>query len=461
MFPNNSNLAWGRFLAATGLLALTLTLLPARAAHAQACAQTVIVQSGETLSIIAGRTLGNQLAYPQIVAATNAQAATDATFTAIANPNVVPVGAKLCIPGSAASLPAAPAIPTAPAAPAATAVPAAAAVPAVRAAPAASAGGPVAATANTNAPDVEIPVEPETLTIAYLRQQEYPGSEIVVEQTLAPGSNYSRHIVSYESEGLNIDAYMTVPNGTPPATGWPVVVFNHGYIPPEVYRPTERYIAYQDAFARNGYIVLRPDYRGHASSEGEATGAYGSPGYTIDVLNAVASIKQYPAADPNRIGMWGHSLGGFISLRAMLVDPDIKAGVIWAGVVGSYEDMLNNWRRRRNSIPSTIPQRARRWRQQLQEQMGTPAENPAYWRSISANSFLEDLSGPVQFHHGDADGDVPVEFSRTAAQQVLDAGGVSEYYEYPGDDHNLSGYFNTAMERSVAFMDQHVKNAGQ
>jgi hypothetical protein len=54
-----------------------------------------------------------------------------------------------------------------------------------------------------------------------------------------------------------------------------------------------------------------------------------------------------------------------------------------------------------------------------------------------------------------------VEFSRTAAQQVLGAGGVSEYYEYPGDDHNLSSYFTTAMERSVAFMDRYVKNAGQ
>lgn len=439
-----------RLFAALGLLALAAGALPVQPAHAQACVQSVTVQPGETLSTIAGRTLGNQLAYPQIVTATNAAAAADATYTRIANPNVVQVGAKLCIPGSGAAAAApVPAVRPAPAAPAATAVPAGAGVAPVAAGP-----------TNANDAGAEIPVDPESLTIAYLRQQEYPGSEIVVEQTLAPGSNYSRSVVSYESEGLNIDAYMTVPNGTPPPTGWPVVVFNHGYIPPEVYRPTERYIAYQDAFARNGYIVFRPDYRGHAASEGEATGAYGSAGYTIDVLNAVASIKQYPAADPNRIGLWGHSMGGFITLRAMLVDEDIKAGVIWAGVVASYEDMLNNWRRRVNTSP-TIPPRARRWREQLQQEMGTPAENPAYWRSISANSFFDELSGPVQFHHGDNDNSVPVEFSRDAWQQVLDAGGVAEYYEYPGDDHNLSVYFTTAMNRSVAFMDQHVKNAGQ
>jgi dipeptidyl aminopeptidase/acylaminoacyl peptidase len=301
-------------------------------------------------------------------------------------------------------------------------------------------------------------IDPETLTIEYLRRQRTPGSDLVIEERLKPGSNYDRSIVSYLSEGLRLNAYMTVPQGTPPATGWPVIIFNHGYIPPEEYRSTERYIAYVDGFASNGYIVLRPDYRGHAFSEGEATGAYGSPGYTIDVLNALASVKRYPGADPNRIGMWGHSMGGYIALRAMVTDPDVKAGVIWAGVVGSYEDMLNNWRRT-NSIPSSIPTRARRWRAALQEKMGTPEENPEYWNSISANSFLTDLTGPVQLHHGDADESVPVEFSRALEDQITEAGGMVEYYEYPGDNHNISGYFNQAMARSIAFFDEHVKNA--
>ena len=121
---------------------------------------------------------------------------------------------------------------------------------------------------------------------------------------------YDPLLVSYESDGLKIYALLTVPNGDEPATGWPVVIFNHGYIPPAQYRTTERYVAYVDAFARNGYIVFRSDYRGHGSSEGEARGGYGSPDYTIDVLNAVSSIKRFPDADPNRIGMWGHSMGG-------------------------------------------------------------------------------------------------------------------------------------------------------
>jgi dipeptidyl aminopeptidase/acylaminoacyl peptidase len=302
------------------------------------------------------------------------------------------------------------------------------------------------------------PGDPHPLSIEYLRAQEYPGSPITIEQTLSAGSNYSRYLVSYLSEGLKIYAYMTVPFGTKPATGWPVVVFNHGYIPPAVYRPTERYIAYQHAFASNGYIVLRPDYRGHADSEGEPLGAYSDPGYTIDVLNAVSSIKAYPDADPNRLGLWGHSMGGYITARAMVVRDDIKAGVIWAGVVGSYPDMLESWTRR-NNVPASIPQRSRRWRQVLVEQYGSPDENPEFWASISANSFLDDLSGPVQLHHGTNDADVPLLFSELLYNEILTAGKGAEFYIYQGDDHNLATNLGTALQRSVTFFDIHVKNA--
>jgi len=190
------------------------------------------------------------------------------------------------------------------------------------------------------------------LSIESMRKREYPGSEIVVEQTLSPGSNYNRYIVSYKSEGLKIFALLTVPRGDPPEGGWPAIVFNHGYIPPEQYATTERYVAYVDGFASNEYIVIKPDYRGHGNSEGEPQGAYFSPGYTVDVLNAVSSIKNYPSVNPDKIGMWGHSLGGSITLRSMVVSGNIKAGVIWAGVVASYEDMMSNWRRDRPWRPS-------------------------------------------------------------------------------------------------------------
>jgi uncharacterized protein len=294
------------------------------------------------------------------------------------------------------------------------------------------------------------------LSIESLRNGEYPGSDITIEQTLTPGSNYNRYITSYKSEGLKIYALLTVPNGEKPESGWPVVVFNHGFIPPAEYRTTERYIAYTDAFSRNGYIVFRSDYRGHGNSEGRAEGGYGSNAYTIDVLNALSSIKNYKDSDPERIGMWGHSMGGHITLRSMVVNKDIKAGVIWGGVVASYPDLITNWRRG-TTTPSPLPTGARRWRQLLMERFGSPEQNPAFWNSISATSYLKDISGPLQLHHGTADESVPVEFSEKLNDLMRKEGKTVELYTYPGDDHDISTNLSIALSRSVEFFDKFVK----
>jgi uncharacterized protein len=274
---------------------------------------------------------------------------------------------------------------------------------------------------------------------------------------LDPGSNYRRFYAYYLSQGLKIYALLTIPYGEMPAGGWPAIVFNHGYIPPDVYRTTERYIAYVDWLARSGYIVFRIDYRGHDRSEGEPRGAYGDPGYTTDVLNAVSSLQQFPQANRDKIGMWGHSMGGFLTLRSMVVNPDIKAGVIWAGVVVSYEDMAALWRRSSPGPTPTAPTFARRWRQDWTAHYGSPDQNPEFWFTMSSNNFLADLSGPVQLHHGSADESVPLVFSEILYQQGLDAGQMIELYTYPGDNHNLSNQFGAAMTRTIEFFDRYLK----
>jgi dipeptidyl aminopeptidase/acylaminoacyl peptidase len=177
----------------------------------------------------------------------------------------------------------------------------------------------------------------------------------------------------------------------------------------------------------------------------------------VDVLNAVSSVKRYPDADPNRIGMWGHSMGGYITLRAMVIRDDIKAGVIWAGVVASYPDLLAKWRRGPSAaVPTPNP---RSWRNSLIQQYGSPEENPEFWNSISANSYLQDISGPLQLHHGTADEEVPLEFSETLFYQMLNAQKYVELYKYDGDNHNISSNFSTAMQRTVEFFDTYVKQA--
>jgi dipeptidyl aminopeptidase/acylaminoacyl peptidase len=283
-----------------------------------------------------------------------------------------------------------------------------------------------------------------------------PGSDITIEQELARGVNYRRYYASYMSQDLKIYALLTIPDGEQPATGWPAIAFNHGYIPPAQYRTTERYVAYVDWLARSGYIVFRIDYRGNDRSEGVASGAYGSPGYTVDVLNAVASLKRFPQADPNRIGMWGHSMGGFLTLRAMVISPDIKAGVIWSGVVASDPDLLSKWHHGNRPTP-TPSSSGRGWRSGWMAEYGSPQENPDFWNAISANSYLAGISGPLQLHHGTGDTEVPLEFSQTLYDELKQAGKTVEFYTYKDDNHNLSNHFSQAMTRTIEFFNKYLK----
>ncbi len=291
------------------------------------------------------------------------------------------------------------------------------------------------------------------LQIDAMRAHEYPGSDVVIESVLDPGVNYSRYYVSYLSEGLKIYALLTVPNGQKPPTGWPVIIFNHGYIPPTVYRTTQRYIAYVDQIARSGYIVFKSDYRGHDQSEGVAGGPYTQPNYTIDVLNAVASMKRYPDADPNRIGMWGHSMGGYITLRSMVISPDIKVGVIWGGVVAPYPDLFTRWN------PGARLTNAARgsWVYSLEQAYGTVEQNPQFWNSISANAYVKDLNRPIQLHHSTTDEEVPWEYSQMLYDELIAANQIAEFYSYEGDNHNISRNFTLAMQRTIEFFDRYLK----
>jgi uncharacterized protein len=302
-------------------------------------------------------------------------------------------------------------------------------------------------------------VPPHPLMIEVMRAQSYPGSELAIEETLTPGSNYDRYVVSYLSEGLKIYALLTIPRGERPATGWPVVIFNHGYIPPAQYRTTERYIAYTDAFSRNGYILLRPDYRGHGNSEGEPGSSFTSPAYTVDVLNGMSSVMRHPDADPDRVGMWGHSMGGSIALRAMVVTDTIKAGVIWAGVTAPHPVVLQRWSERWADRPTPTPDlrgASGDWDNRMYD-LANAAENQPFWDMIDPFAFLTEISGPVQIHHGTADDSVPVAYSEILHESLQAAGQVSELFIYQGDNHNISGNFGAAAQRSVDFFDTYLK----
>lgn len=299
----------------------------------------------------------------------------------------------------------------------------------------------------------------DPLSIEGMRVKLYPGSDIVIEEELPQGSNYKQYITSYLSEGYKIYGLLTVPETPKPENGYPVIIFNHGYIPPTEYKTNERYVAYVDTFARNGYVVFKSDYRGHGRSEGKAEGAYFSPSYTADVLNALESVKKLEYVNPDKIGMWGHSMGGTITQRALVINPDIKAAVIWGGVVGSYEDIYTEWwSKRRNPNPTNATMNSNRSsRQTFISQHGEPNLANAFWSSISATSYLTFQKAPVSLHHGYSDETVPYQLSQLYYNALKKAGIESEIFFYEGNDHNISQSFNLAIERSLEFFDKYLK----
>jgi len=304
----------------------------------------------------------------------------------------------------------------------------------------------------------------QELTIAYLRELEITGSEITFEQKLANRSNYSQHLVSYLSEGNRIYGLLTIPFGDPPEGGFKAIVFNHGYIPPAAYITTERYTAYVDYLARNGFVVFKIDLRGHGESQGEPGGSYFSPGYTIDAISALKSLQTLDFVDPQGIGMWGHSMAGNLVLRAMLIESDVKAGVIWAGAVYSYDDLMtlgiddDTYQPPATPTPEvSVSPTPPTGREAIFDTYGRPDLQVDYWRAVALTSNIAFLNQPIQLHHALDDTVVNIAYSYGLAAVLQENGKPYAFFEYEGGGHNLiSPYFEQAMQRTVDFFRENL-----
>ena len=294
------------------------------------------------------------------------------------------------------------------------------------------------------------------LTIAALRELDIEGSDIIIEQTLANGLNYSRYIASYISEGNKIYGLLTIPFGEVPEGGFKAIVFNHGYIPPDVYQTTERYVAYVDMLAQSGFVVFKIDLRGHGDSEGEPMGSYFSPAYTIDAISALRSLQQMDIIDPQGIGMWGHSMAGNLVLRAMLIEPDIQAGVIWAGAVYSYDDFVAYAISDTSFVRVAESPSSRRSRE-IFDTYGRPNTAEPYWAAVSLTNHIDDLQSPLQLHHALDDDVVNIGYSRDLGKILEVKDKTYELHEYTSGGHNIgSPAFDLAMRRTIAFFQEHL-----
>ena len=162
--------------------------------------------------------------------------------------------------------------------------------------------------------------------------------------------------------------------------------------------------------------------------------------------------------------MWGHSMGGTVTMRSLIVSKDIKAVDIWAGVVGTFKDLSENHhggnanRIRPSPLPGE-PTRAPNGVSLLTKQYGDIKSNPQFWQSIDYMSYIKEISAPVQIQHGTADEEVPYVLSEKLNTALIKVNKNVTFYSYEGDDHNVSNNVNIALQRSVDFFDKYLKSS--
>lgn len=289
------------------------------------------------------------------------------------------------------------------------------------------------------------------MTIPYLREREYKSSLGSLE-TFSQNQNYTSYLTSYDSDGLKINGLLTKPTGQQPSGGWPAIIFIHGYIPPTFYQTTTQYSDYVDYLARNGFVVFKIDLRGHGNSEGESSGAYYSSDYIIDALNAYSALQSSDFVNPQKIGLWGHSMAGNVVLRSLASSPNIPAAVIWAGAGYTYSDLAAYGIDDNSYRPPQISSERARKRQELFDTYGQFDEESLFWQQVAPTNYLKDLKSAIQINHAINDDVVSIEYSRNLKNLLEKASIPIELNEYSSGGHNINGIsFTQAMQKTVEF----------
>lgn len=282
--------------------------------------------------------------------------------------------------------------------------------------------------------------------IENLRKSPASGSGFKLGKIVSRNSAYQKVEISYKSGPLTISGVMNIPTARPSAGGFPILILNHGLIHPSVYFSGRGSKREQDFFARHGYVTIHPDYRGLAkSSPNPARHHDFYAGYSEDVAALVDALKAINSKlfDYRRIGIWGHSMGGGIAARVMVLRPEVRAYVLFAPISADVED--NFYELSKEEVA---------W---LRKTYGE--EGSEIYRKMSPLEYFADVSAPVQLHHGTGDKDVPIEFSEKMYETLTSYGKKAEFFKYPGEAHEFGEAWQLAAERSLQFFDKYVKGA--
>lgn len=240
--------------------------------------------------------------------------------------------------------------------------------------------------------------------------------------------------------GKKVSGQIHIPTGSVPVGGWPVVVMIRGYVDREVYRPgigTERAAA---VFSQNGWLTLAPDFLGYGESDMPPSNVLEDRFFRpVEILQLIASLKNLPRVNPDKVAIWGHSNGGQIALSVLEISGQNYPTVLWAPVSKPFpysilyytDEHEDNGRALRRVV----------------------AGFEAVYDSdeFSIHKFYNWINSPVQIHQGTADESVPLRWSRDLEKNLKDREKDVKLFLYPGADHNLLPGWDLAVQRSLSW----------
>jgi dipeptidyl aminopeptidase/acylaminoacyl peptidase len=259
-------------------------------------------------------------------------------------------------------------------------------------------------------------------------------------------------LVTYKArDGALVYARLYTPEmvGARRHTGNPAVVFVHGagYLQ-NAHRYWSSYFReymFHHLLASQGYVVLDPDYR--------ASAGYGRDWRTAiyrwmggkdleDVVDGAKFLVDHHKVHPRRVGVYGGSYGGFITLMAMFTTPDVFAA-------GAALRPVTDWAHYNHGYTSNI--------------LNEPQSDIETYRKSSPIYFADRLKGALLIAHGMVDVNVHFQDSVRLAQRLIELRKENwELAVYPVEDHGFVEETSWADEykRILKLFDQHLKNGG-
>lgn len=265
-----------------------------------------------------------------------------------------------------------------------------------------------------------------------------------------PNRMAETELVRYKArDGLEVPAYLTLPQGVP-AKNLPLVVLVHGG--PYVRGVSWMWEAQSQFLASRGYAVLQPEFRG-------STG-YGAKHFTAgwkqwglsmqdDVTDGTRWLIEQGIADPKRICIAGASYGGYATLMGLIREPGLyRCGVEWAGVTDIEMLYTVSW--------SDVSDETRLYF--LPKLVGDRDRDAKQLKETSPIVQAARITQPLLMAYGESDQRVPIIHGTTLRDALQNHNKQVEWISYANEGHGWSLVRNRVdfWKRVEAFLDRHI-----